>query len=251
MKVVGILLLMVISGSLLPQDIHVTVRDNITHMPVAQATVKASFNTTLTDAEGKFSLPSFHAGDTVSITHVGYKSYRLLLTRQVFTDTIRVYLEPISVVLRPVTVKGTRNYKKDSIANRRMFASVFTYKAPTVKDMFINNAKLAYTPDNYINNPNNTTTIASVNLLQVLGFFGKKKAPVSKLQKTLIVDEQYKYVSRGFSRQRVMALTPLKGDSLDKFIDKYRPSATQIKMMTDYELMLYIKNSYTEFIKPE
>lgn len=250
MKTTGLLLLLLLPYWLLAQAIQVKVKDEVTGNPVTQATVKAGFTTTLTNAKGYFSLPGFHAGDTVNISHLGYKSYRLLLTKQVFTDTLLVYLQPMSVVLKSVTVRGSRNYKLDSLRNRQMFASVFAYKAPGLKDAFIHNANLAYTPNNYITNPNNTTAIASINVLQVISLLGKKKAPVSKLQKTLIADEQYNYVNRSFSRQRVMALTPLKGDSLDRFMDKYRPSVTQAKMMTDYELNMYIKNSYTEFTKP-
>ena len=48
-----------------------------------------------------------------------------------------------------------------------------------------------------------------------------------------------------------MEITHLKGDSLQTFMDKYRPSVADAKTMTDYEVMLYIKKCYGEFIKPQ
>lgn len=39
------------------------------------------------------------------------------------------------------------------------------------------------------------------------------------------------------------------GDSLQNFMNAYRPSIEEVKQMTDYQLLLYIKKSYDEFIK--
>lgn len=41
----------------------------------------------------------------------------------------------------------------------------------------------------------------------------------------------------------------MQGDSLQDFMDTYRPIITRLKQMNDYDLIIYIKESYTEFIK--
>jgi len=94
------------------------------------------------------------------------------------------------------------------------------------------------------------TTLLSVNLISVLDLLNKNNAPVSKLQQTLLKDEQDEYVDRVFSRQKVMELTHLKRDSLQNFMDKYRPSSKAAHTMNDYDVMIYIKKCYTEFKNP-
>jgi hypothetical protein len=41
----------------------------------------------------------------------------------------------------------------------------------------------------------------------------------------------------------------MQGDSLQDFMSTYRPTITRLKQMTDYELLIYIKESYAEFVK--
>ena len=62
------------------------------------------------------------------------------------------------------------------------------------------------------------------------------------------MDEENTYVDRTFSKQRITELTNLKGDSLLNFMDDYRPTISQAKKMTDYDMVIYIKKSYADFI---
>ncbi|MDB5142376.1 MAG: hypothetical protein JWQ66_1089, partial [Mucilaginibacter sp.] len=130
------------------------------------------------------------------------------------------------------------------------FAPVFNYKGTTIKDAFITRDPYVYKWDDFITSTNNATTLVSVNLLSVFDLLNKNNAPVSKLQKTLIREEQYNYVSQVFSKQKVTEITHLKGDSLQTFMDKYRPSAADTRSMSDYDVMMYIKKCYAEFVKP-
>ncbi len=69
------------------------------------------------------------------------------------------------------------------------------------------------------------------------------------MQKQLLNDEEYNYVDHVFSKEKVQSLTSLKGDSLQNFMNEYRPSIKELKQMTDYQLILYIKKSYDTFNK--
>jgi hypothetical protein len=84
-----------------------------------------------------------------------------------------------------------------------------------------------------------------------MDWLGKNRSPTTKLQQVLLKDEQINYVDQVFSRQKVVELTHLKGDSLQTFMDKYRPSAGAARTMSDYEMMIYIKKCYLEFEKSE
>lgn len=89
----------------------------------------------------------------------------------------------------------------------------------------------------------------SINVLSLLSIIGRNKTPISKLQKSLIKDEESEYVNHVFTKEKVRDLTTLKGDSLQIFMDAYRPSIQKLKNMTEYDLMLYVKKSFNEFIK--
>ena len=89
----------------------------------------------------------------------------------------------------------------------------------------------------------------SINLLSVIDMLGKNKAPQSKLQKILLKDEEDDYVDRFFSPEKVSSLTNLKGDSLQNFMNQYHPDIKKVKKMSDYDMVSYIKKSYTEYRK--
>ena len=91
--------------------------------------------------------------------------------------------------------------------------------------------------------------LVNVNLLSVISLLSKNKAPETKLQQTLLQDKGNNYVDQRFSKQKIATVTSLKGDSLADFISMYRPTISQTKKMTDYQMILYIKKSYADFMK--
>jgi hypothetical protein len=238
--------LALLSGQLFAQRLSGMVVDKTTNLPVVHATVSIPAQTVFTTAIGQFSLSNVHKGDPVTVSCMGYKTYVSALFA-LNSDTTRIYLEPSVVSLKNVTIRSHRNANTDSINLRKQFASVFDYKKPTIMDAFITHSPYKYTPNDYITSTNNTTTLLSVNLLAVLDLLNRNNAPVSKLQKTLIKDEQYTYVDHAFSKQKVTEITHLKGDSLENFMDKYRPTVADARSMSDYEMLIYIKKSYREF----
>lgn len=248
-KLLFTLSLTFISFHLYAQRISGIVVNRNTLLPIAHATINTPSQTTFTSATGQFTLTNIHNGDQVKVTFIGYKPYSLPYYA-LGSDTLRVYLEQIAISLNNVTIKARRNANADSLRLRKEFAAVFNHKGTSVKDAFITRNPYAYIPNDYITSTNNATTLISVNLLSVLNLLNKNKAPVSKLQKTLLKDEEYNYVDKVFSTQKVIQITKLKGDSLQAFMDKYRPSVNTAKTMADYEVIIYIKTCYVEFIKP-
>ena len=154
-------------------------------------------------------------------------------------------------MLKPVTVFGKHDAGLDSIRLRQEYATVFTNKNKILKDAFITRSPNLYKPYDNLTAPNNTTTILSVNALQLVNnIFSKKKGETSKLQKTLLKEEENDFIDRTFSRQLVTQATGLKGDSLELFMNRYRPTATQLKSMTSYELIMYVKSNCQTFKLP-
>lgn len=247
MRLILLILLVYFSNQLYAQQVTGLVVDETTKTPIINATVRSSSYTTFTTATGRFSLNNVHFGDTITISHMGYESYYFAYTNSSISETLLILLKVSPIALREVTIKGIRNYTQDSLNRRKEFASVFAHKAPKFKDIFINRS--TNTSAHYYPFQNSTATLVSVNLLSVIGLLTKNKTPVSKLQEKLLKEEEYNYVDHVFSKQKVQALTSLKGDSLQNFMNEYRPSIEKAKQMTDYQLLLYIKKSYGEFIK--
>ena len=239
---------MLLSFQLFAQRLNGVVKDKSTNLPIPNANVKTLYSTTFTSIIGQFNFGNVHIGDTLKISYIGYKPYYLVLNK-INTDTIHIYLEQIFILLKDVTIRGTNDYKMDSILNRKTFASVFGHKSSGLKDVFISKSPNADIPYSYNTAPNSTASIMSVNLLSVISLLNKNRVPVSKLQKVLLKDEEDSYVYHVFSKPKISSATSLRGDSLSDFMDRYRPTIKELKKMTDYDLTLYIKKSYKEFIK--
>jgi hypothetical protein len=241
--------LMALCPALYAQQLTGLVLDRHTLQPIPHTTISTPKHTTFTSAGGLFTVYDLRGGDTIKISFVGYKSHFLVYSQKV-TDTIPVYLEQNVASLKSVVIIGKRPSNTDSIKLRKEFAPVFNYKGTTFKDVFIPNSTNILPYNDFITSTNNTTKLLSVNVLSVIDWLGKNKTPTSKLQQILLKDEQSNYVDQVFSRPKVVELTHLKGDSLQNFMDKYRPSAGVARTMSDYEMMIYIRKCYGEFVRP-
>lgn len=223
------------------------VKDFNSHLPIENVQVYTIKQTTRTDHDGKFTIEKLTKGDNLSLRLMGYKTVEFVFGEAV-ADTI-IFLQSISISLNEVKVETKRNYKLDSINLRSEYAKVFNAAAPKLTDIFIKRNP------NYKNpfpglNPNSTSSLVSVNVLQVLNLLLKKKDPVNKLKSMLLKEEENRYVDYIFSKAVISKITGLKGDSLTIFTNKYRPEAARLKQMNNYEITIYIKRCYAEFLKP-
>jgi hypothetical protein len=247
MKFLALIFLLMFSLSVNAQRVIGVVLDRNTHELIPHAAVKSGSTIQVTDINGNFFLSDAKPTDTVRVTYIGYQVYYGLVGRHA-KDTLKVYLSPIANVLRDVNIRGDRNRKLDSIQNRREFASAFNYKTPTFYDAFNEvNPYEEYHPFNDLERTNTTAQIVNVNMLAVLGLIGKTKTPDSKLHDLVIKDEKLNYVDERFSKKRVQTITKLQSDALADFIYLYRPSIGALKQMSDYDLDVYIKKSYSEY----
>jgi len=246
MKLPGLILFMLLSVQLYAQHVNGLVLDKGDGLPIPGAVVKNGNSIQLTSSNGSFTLTNAHPGDSVRITFIGYNPYYLALGAS-GTDTIRVYLIPGTILLNNVNIRARYDRKIDSLQNRHEFARVFDYKAPTFIDIFDTVDRFAYTPNNYITSGNNTTQLVNVNVLSLISLFGKNKTPASRLHDLAIKQEKLDYIDERFSREKIVTLTKLKGDSLNNFIYLYRPAIDYLKTMKEYDLEIYIKKSYEEY----
>ena len=241
-----LLLLAGCSTAVFAQDLKGVVRDVNSRLPIANAKIITSKATTLTNNEGKFILGNVKTGDRIAVRIMGYETTEWTIDK--LTDTLRIYLKQDAITLNEVLIKTKRNYKRDSLDLRKEYASAFAYKGPGFKEMFIEKGghKNDYVPS--FTNTRSTASLVSLNLLQVASLFGKKKVENTRLKQTLIRDEKLNFIDEVFSKDKVRSLTGLEEEALIKFMNLYRPSILTLKKMTAYELTVYIKKCYEEFV---
>lgn len=247
MKTGLFILLLFVSANTFAQRLTGLVIDRLTRLPVYNAKIETPRAIAYANADGVFNLSPVKNGDSCTVSYQGYKLSHMAISFKSTKDTLRIYLDKPSILLNNVNVLGKRNFKSDSVRNRQMFANIYNYRGGGLKELMVEKASLEYKPNNYIDGANNTLNLGGINVLQVINLFSIDKT--SKLQKTLIADEGESYVDRYFTRRKIAALTSMKGDSLQNFMVRYRPTVYQVKTMSDYELAMYIKASYAEYRK--
>ncbi|RNL55172.1 hypothetical protein [Pedobacter jejuensis] len=204
-------------------------------------------NKLITGADGRFKLEKIPSISTVKIKKLGYDEYDLNLNSSL--PDLNVYLQATSIDLNDVTILSKRDYVADSLKMRADNEQVFAYKAPTLEDVLVQKG-WQYPTIGYNLVSNSTTSIVSLDVLKTVGLITKNKSSISKLQKVELNDEETTYVNRRFDAKKIAGITKLEGDSLKNFIKQYKPSATEVRKMNDYQILLYVKKSYREFIKP-
>jgi hypothetical protein len=78
----------------------------------------------------------------------------------------------------------------------------------------------------------------------------KRNRMIWQFQEDYASFEKEKYVDRSFNPALVQKITGLKGDSLENYMLRFRPSYEQVRGMTDYAFYNYIKTTGTRFRTP-
>jgi hypothetical protein len=231
------------------QQISGTVLDFDSKAPIYQVKIRCGKESTFTDVNGNFSIPTGRKADTLQISKEGYKQIQYLTTENNRKDKLILQLSRLGISLREVQIRAQERYKADSIRMRKDFSKAFNYKGPGFQELFM--ARSGENRKSLIRDPNSNSTasIVHVNLLQLGSLLSRNKNSSAKLKKQLLEDEQTKAADQRFSKARIAATTTLSGDSLLLFMNTYRPTPTELQNQSDYELMLYIKRCYSEFIK--
>ena len=241
-------ILLLFAGRATAQRFTGLVMGDVTRTPLAYAKISSGSVVAISGPDGLFTLTGIRLADSIRITGIGYLPYAFKPASVNRNDTVVIYLRPTGYALKQVNIKAKRDARADSLRLRKEFAAAFAYKAPKVTDALINKHYEIQGYNDFITSYNNTSNIVGFDVISVIGLFSKKKDNKSRLQKILIKEEAANYIDQAFSKQKVSGITGLKGDSLYTFMDKYRPTSSQLHSMNDYEMVTYIKKSYSEFM---
>lgn len=221
-------------GRVSGQDVtvHGVVYNAYGTMPLQAATVSStSGRSTVTDSNGNYVIVAPRA-DSIWFSYLG-RSTRRFPVRDIDPGAgFYVSLQVDPVVLKEAKVTP-RDYRADSLQNRKDYEKYFNYKRP----------KALPTPG--ISGGGLGVSINIDTLIMMFQFNKIRRAKA--FQKRLIYDEHEKYVDHRFARSVVLKITHLEGDELDSFMVQYRPSYEFCVRATDYDLDEYIKLAFRQY----
>jgi hypothetical protein len=128
----------------------------------------------------------------------------------------------------------TRNYKEDSVQNRRDYAKVFNFQRPSLGTMTsISGAGVGF------------------DVQEIIRLFQfRKNKSMERFRERLEQEERDKFVDRRFNKGLVKRLTGLeKEEELADFMQHYRPTFEFATGTSDYEFQFFIKIAYQEYKK--
>ncbi|UPK70045.1 carboxypeptidase-like regulatory domain-containing protein [Chitinophaga filiformis] len=198
--------------------------DNRNGLPGVTIINKATRSGTISNESGRFSIDAM-PGDTLEFSILSY--YRKALTVPTTSMFINVYLTRQVIGLGQVTVVG-KDHKRDSLATREEYGKYFNYHKPGAMDVL--------------------KTLPS-NPITALTYLVPSKARKRKehFQEQLVYWEKEKYIDNRYNPELVERMTKLSGDELDTFMLRYRPGYQFLQEATEYDLMLFIKESFKHY----
>lgn len=183
---------------------------------------------TISNSDGHYSIPA-NNNDTILFRAIGYVT--LALRTALVPRTL--YLRSQAVDLRGVEIVK-RSYLKDSLERREEYQKGFNFRRPKFGEV------VKIIPMGIGININQ--------LKKAVSFKSNKRADIFK--ERLINHEQEQFINQRFTPELVANLTGLEGDSLQHFMHHNRPSFEFARDASQYDLLLFIKQSAEKYRHP-
>lgn len=211
-----------------------TVYDITAKTPIeAVAVISTSGRGTITDSLGKYSL-TVRTTDSIFFKLLNKETIKYPVDTIRNMEAFNIMIHVRAVELPEVKVRN-RNYRFDSIQNRKDYAKYFNFQKPSIR--LSNNPGF---------NPGGLTV--GLDLDELINMFRfKRNRSLESLQKRLIQQESDKYVDHRFSKQFVRKITKLESPELENFMQSYRPNYDLTKMLNDLELGYYIERCFDQY----
>ncbi|HEY8398932.1 MAG TPA: hypothetical protein VIK80_13400 [Flavihumibacter sp.] len=178
--------------------------------------------------EGKYSIAAAE-GHKLVYSAVGYAPDTVLVEFYMFVTGYDISLKPRFTTLKTVVVTD-RNYQQDSIERRNAYRHLFDNRPAGITGG---------------NTPQNGVGI----VLSPGSFFSKKNRQERELRKKLEQDEEAEYVNYRFSPNFVRQYTGLKGDSLQSFMLRFRPSYEFCRKANHEDMVNYINDKLKIYLR--
>ena len=172
-------------------------------------------------------------GDHIAFSSVGYMADTLTVTASLLTADCPIYLDIRPQTLQAVRVGEFSNYQLDSMDRRKEYAWVYDH------DNTEHIAKDRQGADG---------VGVTLNIFRNSGSAAHQRV---HLRKRLEKEEEDYYVDSRYNKDYVAKITHLKDDSLLQFMRRYRPSYDYCRKAANVDILVYISDSYKQYMKPE
>ncbi|WP_126248937.1 hypothetical protein [Chitinophaga rhizosphaerae] len=174
--------------------------------------------------------------------YAGYVRPQLSLTDTVpgrSADSMRL------IQLKTFTKRG-KNYLKDSLEMERLLRGV---QQPKLGSIFLfDKTKPGNVVEGADGRKHQVAGLAlDVGAISDLLSFGKNNRN-DAFRRRLMVVQREGFFRKYYSPEAVARFIPLRGDSLDEFVDRTRPPADLLANGTAYDLGMYVKRRYLEYL---
>ena len=170
--------------------------------------------------------------DSVWFSYLGKPTMKFSVLKMTDHLHFDIALHINVTVLKGVTVMP-RDYRLDSIQNRRDYAKVFDFERPKLRPTMGGGAG---------------GVGVGFDLDEIIRMFQfRRNKNMLKFQERLVGQEHEKFIDHRFNKQLVRRLTNLNSENLDSFMVIYRPTYQFTLLASDYEFQSYIKKCYEYF----
>jgi hypothetical protein len=221
-------------GQVMAQQItiHGTVFNMYRTKPLEAVSVMCTSGAgTATDSNGNYYIV-VRPEDSIYFSYLGRSTikYPVLTINSYSSFDIALHVDPTT--LKEISVMP-RNYRMDSLQNRKDYARIFDFRKPGLK----------------LTEPTSGGLGVGVDLDELINVFRfQRTRRLQAFQQRLIEEEQDKFIDHRFSPSVVIRVTHLQPPELDTFMIRYRPSYSFCQRASDYELMDYIKLAYEDYL---
>jgi len=213
-----------------------TVYDISGRNPIEAVIVRStSGRGTITDSLGRYSF-TIRSKDSIWFSMMGKNTTKYAIDTITDLNNFDISIHLKVFDLPAVTVRN-RDYRLDSIQNRKDYQKYFDFKKPGIK-----------LSENQGYNPGGVTV--GLDLDELINMFRfRRNRNLQFLQNRLIEQEQDKYINYRFSKLLVHKITKLNSAQLDTFMRKNRPDYYLLQNFNDLELGYYIERHFEEYKK--
>ncbi|MFY7964568.1 MAG: hypothetical protein ACOVO1_06705 [Chitinophagaceae bacterium] len=211
-----------------------TVYDISARQPIeAVAVLSTMGNGSLTDSLGRYSI-TVRWTDSIWFSMLGKTTTKYAVDTIANTDAFNIMIHLRVGDLPEVKIRS-KNYKFDSLENRREYAKIFNFKKPTLS---------LSTNRNYA--PGGLS--AGFDLESIINMFRfKRNRSLEIFQKRLLQQEQDKYIDYRFNKNLVRKLTKLQSPQIDSFMNEYRPDYEFLKTVNDIEFGYFVQQCFEQY----
>ena len=203
-----------------------TVYDSSRSYPLESVTILTSAGRgTATDANGRYEIEVTEK-DSIWFSYLNKPTIKFPVLKMTDISQFDISLHVNIQVLKEVKIRP-RDYRLDSIQNRRDYEKIFNYQKVTLGSM------TSIGPNG-----------AGIDLDELIRAFQfRKNKNMLAFRQRLLQQEHDKFIDHRFNKLLVRQLTNLSGNDVDEFMRLYRPTYEFTLYTSDYEFRDYIKKS--------